>query len=272
MRTARSTLVAVALALLASAPPPVNAAPAPPPPVFPVPVIGLSTLTAKTTDTVALIVQWSKRCTTGNACPTQHLVMVEHRGPNGYSEDVRRIWSGRTRDTVRIARPVCEWNQSWVSDTLSLQVQALTSANVEQSNVAQTHYVIRCRHVTAAERIEAAAFADSFPDANMRIETGDTQYRMSSVERLYWLTAQLRMQRTHADSVGTLAIFRALETADDSVRVQRTAAGAVGVTRGYTVALCWLGRNRYTNTVYVISGDVQACEPPRARMQSERSG
>lgn len=236
--------------------------------LFPKPVVSASTLTLRSTDSIGAVIVWTKRCS-GAACPTQWFLDVQRKTDGGYSTEAERVLS-RTRDTVRIAKSVCADTGKLVPDTLLISVLAMGKDSAEQSNVATTKLAVRCRPLRSIERVQIAAELDTFPKANRRMVAGDWSYPIPKDRRTVMLVAQLRELKTAKDSADLRALFASLDARSDSTALPSAARVAVPV--GETRSLCWLARNRYTNEVVVMGGDIIACEAPRARMQSEGSG
>ena len=240
------------------------------PVIFPPPIVSASTVTLRTTsDTIGLAVAWVRRCV-GGVCPPAHDLVVTRKSGGFFNREAdRRVL--RFKDTVRVARPTCPIAGGSSVDTMLVGVRAVGTTIIERSNAGTTVLTVRCRAVTAAELAESTAILDSFPDGARRIAMSDWAHKVPKSERDIWLVEQLRVTRTAADSVGVRATFAAIDAWPDSVRAVQ-GSDALQTVIGYEYAFCWLGRNRYTGAVALLDGDAVACEAPRARMQSERSG
>ena len=245
---------------------------------FPAPTVSASTLTVPgRPDSVALAITWARRCTVAKAqlvCPTQWDLRVVRHSKDGWGDEVERRWTGRLKDTVRIDKPRC-WTATPMIDTMEISVRAaevrMTASVVERSNAGTTKLAIRCVAPSLQERVEAAAFVDSFPKGSTRLVVGSWGMRLPKGARDIMLTEQLRATKTAADSLTVRRTFTVLDTARDTV-LRRTVGDTTVVLTGYEWSMCWLGRNRYTHRVEIIGGSQTVCEPMRARMDAERSG
>ena len=239
--------------------------------LFAPPTVSVSSLTLKSTDSVGLVINWTKRCIGFTTCPKSWDVTVTRKSPDGYNQESRRLRTN-LKDTVRVAKPVC-WDATkplW-SDTMLIGVRAVASGVVERSNAGTAKLAVRCRRSTPAEIAEGVALADTFPKENRRLAIGDWAYKIAKGERDIMRLEQMRAAKTKADSTRLKTQFDYLDTTrNDSV--SNIQGGTLVTFVGYESPVCWLGRNRYTGHVEIISGDDVACEKPRARMQAERSG
>jgi len=244
-----------------------------PPALFPPPVLSASTVTVNAVpNRVAFLVRWVRRCA-GTTCPTEYGVTAVRRSPYGYNTEHEHVTTA-VRDTVVIERGICaDPPAAALPDTVSLQVVAHGRGTVEQSNAAVTKFAVRCRPLTAAERAEDRAVLDTFPAAGHKIQLGDWSYKIPAAELARIRITQLRQAKTAADSATISREFVAIAAANDSLRTGVSATGdSATIQVGMKVALCLIAKNRYTGQFEVLSGDVIACEGPRARLQSRRDG
>ena len=199
-------------------------------------------------------------------CPSTYDVRLEADYGDGTAQFSRRSRTA-LRDTVRFQRPLCP-------QTLRVrgQVSSVTSGAVERSSTGSSLWqVIRCSEMTAAEKIEVAAMADSFPAANRRLTTSDTAEKLPKADRDVMLQDLLRASKTAADSTKHRVAYANADAAPQQIVLAQRSDTVIAQV-GFNYVLCLLARNRYTGLVIVCDGDVVACEAPRARMQSERSG
>jgi hypothetical protein len=235
---------------------------------FPTPSTSISTLTVKAPDSAAVVVSYTKRCTTisrVSVCPSGYDVRVVADYGGGFAQVSRRSRAD-LRDTVRFERPLCP-------QTLKVraEVAAVAFNGAERSMTGTSLWqVIRCSPPTPAELLAQAAVADSFPDGSRRITTGDWAFKVNKPDRDVMLLELLRSAKTATDSAKHRRDYAVTDSAPDSVYVEQ-GTDTLRARVGFEYRMCWLGRNRYTGMVTILDGDPIACEPPRARMQSERS-
>jgi len=237
--------------------------------VFPTPITSVSALTVAATDSAAVIVRYTRRCVSVagvNVCPALFDVRLEGNYGIGYAQLSRRTRS-QLADTIRFQRPLCP-------DTLRVrgEVSAIGQINSARSRTGFSLWqVVRCSNMTAAEKLEAAAMVDSFPQGSRRITTGDVAIKLPKDERDVMLLELLRASKTKADSVKhQLAYARADSMPNTITHAQPTDTLVAMI--GFKYQLCFLARNRYTGAVVLLDGDATSCEAPRLRMQQERSG
>lgn len=236
-------------------------------PMFLPPTVAMSSLTLPTSDSVGLVVSWSKRCY-WNTCPPAWDMTLMRQSDAGYVEEAHHRRTN-TRDTIHVEKPIC-WDARLRVDTMRASVHALGRGTIEPSNAGSARLVLRCRTATPAEQREVAAYTDSFPALNRRATLQDWAYKLPVSELALLQTEQLRAAKSRADSVQVGILFTELKVAPDSIR---NFLGSILTLRiGYVTTLCTLGKNRYTGAVSVLGGDERACEAPRVRMQSEHSG
>jgi len=237
--------------------------------IFPTPSVSISLLTVRATDSAAVIVRYSKRCAivagaTGG--PTSYDVRLNGNYGDGFAQLSRRT---RTQlvDTIRFLRPLCPQ-----ALRVRGEVSAVNFAGAERSRAGGSLWqVIRCSEMTPLERLEVAALLDSFPPGSRRITAGDVAVRLPKSERDVMLLDLLRESKTAADSAKHRAAYANADGMPDQITHIQPLDTMVAMV-GFEYKLCFLGRNRYTGAVVIIDGDVDACEAPRVRMQSERSG
>lgn len=243
-----------------------------PPAMFPPPILSASTVTVSAVpNRVAFLVRWVRRCA-GTTCPTEYGVTAVRRSPYGYNTEHDRV-TPAVRDTIAMDRGICADSGPALPDTITLSVVALGRGVVEQSNAATTKIAVRCRPLTAQERAEDRALADTFPSGpDRKIVLGDWSYKIPAKELTRIRITQLREATSATDSARIAREFVAIAAANDSLRTGVSATGdTLTMPPGMQVALCLLARNRYTGQFEVLSGNVIACEGPRARLQSRRA-
>jgi hypothetical protein len=135
------------------------------------------------------------------------------------------------RDTLRVAKPTCP-------SRMTVRAAVIADRGTESSAAGASALAIRCRAPNADE----LAFNDTFPQTGSRLTFGD------------WATRRRAGDPYRVDSLRTTG---------------RSPQSLVEF--GYTVPTCWLLKNRYTGAVILLRSDPLACEPVRARYQSERS-
>lgn len=150
---------------------------------FPAPIVSASTLTLSP-DSLGVVARWVRRCV-GTQCPTQYEVDVQRKSAAGWTAEAHRIVSA-FKDTARVMQSVCLDGSR--TDTLIVSVRALANGNATASAYARAFVPSRCRPATAVERKEAAAFADSFPDAGNRlVMTDESTILVGEARTFCWL-------------------------------------------------------------------------------------
>lgn len=240
---------------------------------FPTPTLSASSIRLPGRDSVAIAVRWTRRCALVNrrrVCPDTFAVTMV---PTFVEND--STWFGMTqtrrspslRVTMIAMVPVCPERR-----TIIVRVAAEDKGQVERSFDAVTEVPIICRTLSAAERRDSAAYADSFPDGSRKIvPAGVWTYKPDSAYRRVELLRQLRGDATAADSAETRAKMSALDTMPDSLPVMYRGDTTV-VRPHYSLYFCLLGRNRYTGETVILGGSPSRCERARAQWASVRSG
>lgn len=244
--------------------------------ILPTPSVSVSTLTLRGgtafTDSVGLAMNWTKRCTpVSNQCPSTWDVQVSAKSVDGY-RTVAIAQETRLRDTLRYARTKCPLVGAPTIDTVIVTVHAAETAGAERSNAGVARTIVRCVPLTPIQKTEVLAFADSFPKGSTHIDMGVWEYKQPKRDRDIALVEQLRTTKTRSDSATLRQEWARIDSSADSVRTGVDSADRTVVWKGYGVPLCYIGQNRYTGAVVIISGSAIACEPARQQRQSARSG
>ncbi len=238
---------------------------------LPAPIVSASSVTFRggNADSVGIAVRWVRVCRAIGGikvCPSRHDMRVDLHSSDGTGVWMTARYDGQFRDVVTVQRRPCALTGS-ITDTVRVSVRAVATGPGGRSRPGNAlGIVVRCRPMRPTERIEALAFVDSFPPANNRVVTADWGFKIGADSLTIMQAEQLQLARTLADSQIVTKEYADLVMGADSVRF------VDHVLIGYKYQLCQLARNRFTGRVIVVGGPDAACEPPRARMQSEGNG
>ena len=239
---------------------------------YPVPVLALSTLTLPNRDSVGVVINVFPKCLRGGrttpACPDSLAVTVDLSSADGstrvHSYSASSVNAG-VRRVFAVSKSICPQQVS-----VNVTAAAVASDDAERSYVASKLLRVPCRALREAERVEQAALLDSFPKANRRVTTSSRfGYKLSDAAISVLALQALREARTADDSARVRERWQLIAQGADSV-LMPTAADTLNVSSGYEYHICWLGKNRYTNSVTLLAGDAARCETVRAQYESER--